>query len=148
MHARKVREVKNRNAVLTSLDVSSSLQFNANYELASSSLAQCIALGLYCAIITPRGGVGPGRRGIEERSAAGPIDADTTAMDDPGALAPDDRVVTSNLTLHQLFEQQTARMLERADLNEEQQQSLLIGMSCPCCGAGGFSFTAKLRRSG
>jgi len=63
------------------------------------------------------------------------------------SLAPDDRVVTSNLTMHQLFEQQTARMLERADLTEEQKQSLLIGMSCPCCGAGGFSFTAKLRRS-
>jgi hypothetical protein len=61
-------------------------------------------------------------------------------------LAPDDRVLVSNQTLHQLFAQQTARMLERADLSEEQKQSLLIGMSCPCCGAGGFSFTAKLKR--
>jgi len=61
-------------------------------------------------------------------------------------LAPDDRVLASNLNLHQLFQQQTARMLERADLSEEQKQSILIGMSCPCCGAGGFSFTAKLRR--
>ena len=61
-------------------------------------------------------------------------------------LAPDDRVLASNLTLHQLFQQQTARMMERADLSEEQKQSILIGMSCPCCGAGGFSFTAKLRR--
>jgi hypothetical protein len=62
------------------------------------------------------------------------------------SLAPDDRIVTSNLTLHQLFAQQTSAMLERADLTEEQKQSLLIGMSCPCCGAGGFSFTAKLKR--
>jgi hypothetical protein len=61
-------------------------------------------------------------------------------------LAPDDRVVTTNLPLHQLFEQQAARMLDRADLSEEQKQSILIGMTCPCCGAGGFSFTAKLRR--
>jgi hypothetical protein len=61
-------------------------------------------------------------------------------------LAPDDRILSSNLTLHQLFQQQTAQMLERADLTEEQKQSILIGMSCPCCGAGGFSFTAKLRR--
>ncbi len=60
--------------------------------------------------------------------------------------APDDRVAASNQTLHDLFAQQTARMLERADLTEEQKQSILIGMSCPCCGAGGFSFTAKLRR--
>jgi hypothetical protein len=61
-------------------------------------------------------------------------------------LAPDDRIVATNLSLHQLFEQQTARMLDRADLSEEQKQSILIGMTCPCCGAGGFSFTAKLRR--
>jgi hypothetical protein len=61
-------------------------------------------------------------------------------------LAPDDRILTTNLTLHQLFEQQTGRMLDRADLSEEQKQSILIGLSCPCCGAGGFSFTAKLRR--
>lgn len=61
-------------------------------------------------------------------------------------LAPDDRVLSSNLALHELFAQQTARMLDRADLSEEQKQSILIGMSCPCCGAGGFSFTAKLKR--
>jgi hypothetical protein len=61
-------------------------------------------------------------------------------------LAPDDRILSSNLTLHELFQQQTARMLDRADLTEEQKQSILIGMSCPCCGAGGFSFTAKLKR--
>jgi hypothetical protein len=61
-------------------------------------------------------------------------------------LAPDDRIMASNLTLHQLFAQQTSAMLARADLSEEQKQSLLIGMSCPCCGAGGFSFTAKLKR--
>jgi hypothetical protein len=93
----------------------------------------------------------PSRRGIGERTSAGSIDRDTTDADERGmrdaSLAPDDRVVTSNLTMHQLFEQQTARMLERANLTEEQKQSLLIGMSCPCCGAGGFSFTAKLRRS-
>jgi hypothetical protein len=92
----------------------------------------------------------PFRRGGDERTPAGAVDREATATEDGSAadasLAPDDRVVTSNLTMHQLFEQQTARMLERADLTEEQKQSLLIGMSCPCCGAGGFSFTAKLRR--
>jgi hypothetical protein len=92
------------------------------------------------------------RRGADDRTSAGPIEGGTTGADDrntgagDASLAPDDRVVTSNLTMHQLFEQQTARMLERADLTEEQKQSLLIGMSCPSCGAGGFSFTAKLRR--
>jgi hypothetical protein len=58
---------------------------------------------------------------------------------------PEERIVASDLTLHQLFQQQTSVMLDRADLSEEQKQSILIGMNCPCCGAGGFSFTAKLK---
>jgi hypothetical protein len=61
--------------------------------------------------------------------------------------APEQRIMASHLTLHQLFQQQTSAMLDRADLSEEQKQSILIGMSCPCCGAGGFSFTAKLKSS-
>lgn len=60
-------------------------------------------------------------------------------------IAPEQRIMASDLTLHQLFAQQASAMLERADLSEEQKQSILIGMSCPCCGAGGFSFTAKLK---
>jgi len=66
--------------------------------------------------------------------------------DASAALAPDDQILASNLTLHDLFQKQTASMLERADLSDEQKQSILIAMSCPCCGAGGFSFTAKLKR--
>jgi hypothetical protein len=52
----------------------------------------------------------------------------------------------SNLSLHQLFEQQAAGILERADIDEEQKQGILLAMSCPCCGAGGPSFTFKLKR--
>ncbi len=65
-----------------------------------------------------------------------------------GAAAPasEEQVYASNLTLHDLFQQQTAKMLDRADLSDEQKQSILIATSCPCCGAGGMSFTAKLRR--
>ncbi len=62
------------------------------------------------------------------------------------APAGDDQILAGNLTLHELFQRQTAVMLERADLSDEQKQSILIAMSCPCCGAGGFSFTAKLKR--
>jgi hypothetical protein len=62
------------------------------------------------------------------------------------APADDERILVSDLTLHDLFSQQTTAMLDRADLSDEQKQSILIGMSCPCCGAGGFSFTAKLKR--
>jgi hypothetical protein len=58
----------------------------------------------------------------------------------------DGQIVTSNLSLHELFQQQTRQMLDRTDLDEEQKQSILIAMSCPCCGAGAMSFTAKLKR--
>jgi 3-oxoacyl-ACP reductase-like protein len=80
------------------------------------------------------------------KRAATPTAETAPAPEERVPLAPDDRNLSSALTLHELFAQQTARMLDRADLSEEQKQSLLIGISCPCCGAGGFSFTAKLKR--
>jgi hypothetical protein len=61
--------------------------------------------------------------------------------------ADDDQVETSRLSLHDLFAQQARTMLERTDLDEEQKQAVLVAMSCPCCGAGGMSFTAKLKPS-
>ena len=48
-------------------------------------------------------------------------------------------------SLHDLFQQQVRAMLDRTDLDEEQKQGILIAASCPCCGAGGMSFTAKLK---
>jgi hypothetical protein len=48
-------------------------------------------------------------------------------------------------SLHDLFQQQVRSMLDRTDLDEEQKQSVLIAASCPCCGAGGLSFTARLK---
>ena len=60
--------------------------------------------------------------------------------------AADDQISFSNLSLHDLFERQTLDLLERADIDEEQKQSILIAMSCPCCGAGGMSYTVKLKR--
>jgi len=62
------------------------------------------------------------------------------------ALAPDDQVSLSNLSLHQLFEQQARQLLDRTDLGEEQKQNILVAMSCPCCGSGAMSYTAKLKR--
>ena len=61
------------------------------------------------------------------------------------ATLPEDRIVASDLSLHDLFAQSAATMLDRADLSDEQKQTILVGMSCPCCGAGGMSFTAKLK---
>ncbi len=70
----------------------------------------------------------------------------TASPSDTAAPLSDDQILASDLTLHELFTRQTSAMLERADLSDEQKQSILIAMSCPCCGAGGFSFTAKLKR--
>jgi hypothetical protein len=66
-------------------------------------------------------------------------------------VRPDDdfvvsTVAASNLSLHDLFEQQARRMLDRADLDEEQKQTILVAMSCPCCSAGGMSFSVKLKK--
>jgi len=57
----------------------------------------------------------------------------------------DDQIAYSNLSLHELFQQQAMQMLERTDLDDEQKQNVLVAMSCPCCGAGGLSFTAKIK---
>jgi hypothetical protein len=61
-------------------------------------------------------------------------------------VAVEDQIMASNLSLHQLFEQQARQMIDRADLDEEQKQNILVAMNCPCCGAGAMSFTTKLRR--
>ena len=80
------------------------------------------------------------------RKATGTSTLATAPPPDQAPPPPDDRILASNLTLHQLFQQQTTALLDSADLSDEQKQSVLIAMSCPCCGAGGFSFTAKLKR--
>jgi len=50
-----------------------------------------------------------------------------------------------NLSLHELFDQQTRAILDSADLDEEQKQSILVAMQCPCCGGGSGAFTFKLK---
>jgi hypothetical protein len=72
----------------------------------------------------------------------------TPAPPDTEAADPDDGVSAfsaSNLSLHDLFEQQARHYLERADLDEEQKQTILVALSCPCCSAGGMSFSVKLK---
>ena len=67
---------------------------------------------------------------------------------DPAPPAPTDdaQIETSNLSLHDLFGQQMRSMLDSTDLDEETKQSIMIAASCPCCGAGAMSFTAKIKR--
>ncbi len=86
------------------------------------------------------------------RSRAGTAQAAVPQRERPtlAESAPDhtaaDQVSFSNLSLHELFEQQAAAMLERADIDEEQKQGIMVAMACPCCGAGGMSFSMKLKR--
>jgi hypothetical protein len=62
------------------------------------------------------------------------------------SAAAEDQISYSSLSLHALFEQQARQLVDRADLDEEQKQKILLAMSCPCCGGGAMSFTTKLRR--
>jgi hypothetical protein len=62
------------------------------------------------------------------------------------STAEDDQIAFSSLSLHDLFQQQTMQLLDRTDLDEEQKQSILVAVSCPCCGAGGMSYTVKIKR--
>jgi len=83
------------------------------------------------------------RRTSRPRAAPAASTASDLAVD-PAAF--DDQLIASSLSLHELFAQQTRQILDRTDLEEEQKQHILVAMSCPCCGAGAMSFTAKLRR--
>jgi hypothetical protein len=60
--------------------------------------------------------------------------------------APDEPIVASNLSLHDLFQQQIRAMLDRTDLDAEQKEEILVAAACPCCGAGGMSLSVKLKR--
>jgi hypothetical protein len=78
---------------------------------------------------------GKGRRGSQPTENVAP----------PSAVI-DEAISYSDLSLHQLFDQQSRALLDRSDLSEEQKQNILVAMSCPCCGAGAMSYTAKLKR--
>jgi hypothetical protein len=58
----------------------------------------------------------------------------------------DSTPAVDDASLHAVFQQQTMEMLDRSDLSEEQKQSILVAMNCPCCGGSGLSFTVKLKR--
>jgi len=47
--------------------------------------------------------------------------------------------------MHQLFDQQIREVMDDAGLSEEEKQSVLVAMACPCCGGGSSSFTYKLK---
>jgi hypothetical protein len=59
---------------------------------------------------------------------------------------PEQQIFAGNQSLHELFQQQVRRTLDDSDLDEEAKQAILVALSCPCCGAGGMSYTAKIKR--
>jgi hypothetical protein len=83
-----------------------------------------------------------GKAGSSTSGTRAPAPETEAAVTAAGDIYP---VSVSNLSLHELFDQQARNMLERADIDEEQRQSILVAMACPCCGAGGMSFSVKLK---
>jgi hypothetical protein len=86
-----------------------------------------------------------GRKTRKARSSPPVTGATAPETDAVTAVGDASLFSTSDLSLHDLFEQQARNMLERADIDEEQRQSILVAMACPCCGAGGMSFSVKLK---
>jgi hypothetical protein len=81
------------------------------------------------------------------KSARSPPGAQRPAGPEPPPSETEQVVLgASNLSLHDLFQQQAAAMLARADIDEEAKQQILVAMACPCCGAGAMSYTVKLKR--
>ena len=60
--------------------------------------------------------------------------------------APDSRIFTGGPSLHELFQQQVRHTLDQSDLDEDAKQAILVALTCPCCGAGGMNYTAKISR--
>ena len=58
------------------------------------------------------------------------------------------QIFTGDQALHELFREQAAAVLDDAEIGEEEKQSILLAMNCPCCGGGSMSFSVKLRPKG
>jgi hypothetical protein len=58
----------------------------------------------------------------------------------------DQQIFTGNFSLHDLFQQQVRRTLDDSNLDEQAKQAILVALNCPCCGAGGMNYTAKIDR--
>jgi hypothetical protein len=88
--------------------------------------------------------VGKRRRAVKVRKPAAKSVRRRKSSPSP-ATDEDNPIAYGAVSLHDLFQRQVRTMLDRTDLDEEQKQGVLIAVSCPCCGAGGMSFTAKLK---
>jgi len=61
-------------------------------------------------------------------------------------VGADDQIFTGYNALHDLFQKQVQQALEQSDLDDEAKQTILVALNCPCCGAGGMNYTAKIKR--
>jgi hypothetical protein len=59
---------------------------------------------------------------------------------------PESQIFGGGPSLHELFQQQVRQTLDQSDLDEDAKQAILVAISCPCCGAGGMNYTAKIKR--
>ncbi len=48
-------------------------------------------------------------------------------------------------SIHDSLQQQIMQLIDDAGLSEEEKQQILVGIQCPCCGAGGLSLSIKLK---
>jgi hypothetical protein len=59
---------------------------------------------------------------------------------------PESQIFAGDASLHDLFQQQVRRTLDDSGLDEQARQAILVALNCPCCGAGGMNYTAKINR--
>ena len=71
------------------------------------------------------------------------------ATNDPVPPVPQDTQIFiggGGSALHEAFQQQVRSVLDQSGLDEQAKQAILVAMNCPCCGAGGMNYTAKINR--
>ena len=59
---------------------------------------------------------------------------------------PEQQIFFGDQSLHDLFTRQVRQTLDQSDMDEQAKQAILVALNCPCCGAGGMNYTAKINR--
>ena len=97
-----------------------------------------------------------GKRGLARRTGAASADAAAPGAADDAGIAADSgadaagdrrprRSATATCRFTNCSSSRPRATLDRADMDEEQQQGILVAMACPCCGGGAMSYSVKLR---
>ena len=83
---------------------------------------------------------------MARRKRSAKIEPAPAAVEVAPVPAPDGQIFAGGPSLHELFQQQVRQTLDQSDLDEDAKQAILVALSCPCCGAGGMNYTAKIKR--